>query len=183
LEKEIQNLEWKIQTTSIPIKEEKIIIDRVRFLEKQRVVYKRLQELTDKRLELQTEAKALETQAKLSHEKLSQLAEQSQKFHEQLIEATKNVKTRIQNADQAHRKHLEVRQKANQVHEKYIEIQRQIKALKEEQAKIEKEHYTKREQQLREEATKKAQEKMKRGEKLTWDEFKLLTEKGETTEP
>lgn len=183
LGKEIQDLDWKIQTTSIPVKEEKTIVDRVRLLENQRAVYKQLQELTDKRLELQAEAKALETQAKLNHEKLSELAQQSQKFHEQLIEIIKNTKSLRQTADEAHQKHLEIRQKANQAHEKYVEIQQQIRVLKEEQAKREKEHHTKREQQLLEEATKKAQEKMKRGEKLTWQEFKLLTEHEEATEP
>lgn len=183
LEKEIQDLDWKIQTTSIPVKEEKTIVDRVRLLENQRAVYKQLQELTDKRLELQAEAKSLGTQAKLNHEKLSELAQQSQKFHEQLIEIIKNTKSLRQAADEAHQKHLEIRQKANQAHEKYVEIQQQIRVLKEEQAKREKEHHTKREQQLLEEATKKAQEKMKRGEKLTWQEFKLLTEHEEATEP
>jgi len=182
LEKEIKSLEWKIQTTSLPVKEEKAIVDQVQILEKQRVVYKQLQELKDKLLELQTETKALGTQAKLSHEKLSELAEQSQKFHEQLTEVLNKVKSLKQSADEAHQKYLDFRQKANDTHEKYVEIQQQIRSLKEELEKKEKEHYEKRGQALREEAIRKAQEKMKRGEKLTWEEFKLLTEQEEATE-
>jgi len=182
LEKEIQGLEWKIQTTSLSVKEEKPLVDQVRVLEAQRAVHKRLQELTEKLFERQVEAKALGTQAKLNHEKLSQLAEQSQKFHQKLMEVLNSIKILRQSADEAHQKCAETHQRADKTHEKYVEIQRQIRTLKQELGKKEKERYATREQALREEATRKAQEKMNRGEKLTWDEFKLLTEREEATE-
>jgi uncharacterized coiled-coil DUF342 family protein len=182
LEKAIQSIEWKIQTSSLSVKEEKALVDQVRVLEVQRVAHKQLQELTDKMVELQTEAKASGTQAKLNHEKLSQLAQQSQEFHEKLIGVLNNIKSLRLNADEAHQKYMGIRQKADESHERYVGIQRQIKALKDELAKREKEHYGERSRALREEVTKRAQEKMKRGEKLTWDEFKLLTEQEEATE-
>lgn len=182
LEKAIQSIEWKIQTSSLSVKEEKTLVDQVRILEVQRVAHKQLQELTDKMIEMQTEAKALGTQAKLNHEKLAQLAEESQGFHEKLIGVLNNIKSLRQNADEAHQKYVGIRQKADKSHERYVGIQRQIRALKDELAKKEKEHYGARGRALREEATKRAREKMKRGEKLTWDEFKLLTEQEETTE-
>jgi uncharacterized coiled-coil DUF342 family protein len=182
LEKAIQSIEWKIQTSSLSVKEEKALVDQVRVLEVQRVAHKQLQELTDKMVDMQTEAKALGTQAKLNHEKLSQLAKESQGFHEKLIGVLNNIKSLRQNADEAHQKYVEIHQKADEGHERYVGIQRQIRALKDELAKKEKEHYGARGRALREEATKKAQEKLKRGEKLTWDEFKLLTEQEEATE-
>jgi len=183
LEKEIQNLDWQIQTTSLSVKEEKGLVDQVRVLETQRSIHKQLKELRDTLFELQTEEKALETQAKLNHEKLSELAGKSQKFHEQMMEVLSNVKSLRQNADEAHQKYMEFRQKETRTHEKYVEIQRQIKALKEAQDRKEKEYYAKRGQALREEATRKAQDKMTRGEKLTWEEYKLITEQEELTEP
>jgi len=54
--------------------------------------------------------------------------------------------------------------------------------LKEELRTKEKQQYVEKEHMLREEATTKAREKMKRGEKLTWDEYKLLTEQEPSTE-
>ena len=59
-----------------------------------------------------------------------------------------------------------------------MELMQQIKSLKQEIQQKEKEQQTKRQEQLREEAAKKALEKMKRGEKLTWEEFKILSEQG-----
>jgi phosphoserine phosphatase len=183
LERDIQNLEWKIQTSSLSVKEEKTLVEEVQALETKHVVYRQLQELKDALFELQTETKAFATQAKLNHEKLSELAEQSQKFHERLVENINKIKNLKEFADEAHEKYVEFRGRADQTHEKYIVIQQQIKSLLSELEKREKEHLAKREEELRKEVTQKAQEKMRRGEKLTWNEFKLLTENEESTEP
>ena len=56
----------------------------------------------------------------------------------------------------------------------------QIRALLSQAKSEEAMKKTKRQTELMQELEKKALEKMKRGEKLTWDEFKVLTEKGLT---
>ena len=182
LGKKIQDLEWKIQTTSLSVKDEMVIVEQVKRLETKRAVYRQLQELKNRLLELQTETKALETQAKLKHEELSQLANQSQEFHKQIVENMSRIETLRQNAGQAHEMYLEFRQRADKTHERCVETQQQIRSLKEELRTKEKQQYVEKEHMLREEATTKAREKMKRGEKLTWDEFKLLTDEQEATE-
>ena len=131
---------------------------------------------------MQVEAKALGTQAKLKHDELSQLAKQSQEFHNRLAEALDKIKALRQSADEAHRKHLELRQEADKSHGKFIEIQKQIKSLKEEIESNERHQYAQKGQALKDQAVAKAREKMKHGEKLTWDEFKLLTDEEESTE-
>jgi len=180
VEKEIENLEWKIQTSSLSVKEEEVLVNRVKILEAQRSVHKQINELKNTLIELQTEEKALGTRAEISHEKLAELAEQSQKFHQQMLELltkTRNLKTE---ADEAHRKYLEKRQKAQEMHQKFVELLQQIRSIRQEMERKEKEEQAKRQEQLRQEAEKKALEKMRHGEKLTWEEFKILTEKGET---
>ena len=181
LDSEIQDLDWKIQTTSLSIREEKELVSRVQALESQRVILKQLQKVNDTILDLQNEAKEFETQAKINHEKLSNLAEQSPKFHEQMMKTVIEINGLRQGADDAHQKYREFRQKAYKTHEKYLEVQQQIRLLREEAEKRKKEHFANREHELREEATKKAQEKMRQGQKLTWEEFKLLTEQEDTT--
>jgi len=74
VESEIERLEWEIQTTSLPVREEKILIDQVRALETQLSTHKQIRELEENLLELRAEEKALETKANLHHEKLSELA-------------------------------------------------------------------------------------------------------------
>jgi len=178
IQRDIDSLEWKIQTTSMSVKEEKVFVDQVRILESQRAIHKQLQELKNTLGELQTEEKALATKAKHHHETLTQLAEQGQKFHEQMLELLTKAKNLKSEADAAHQKHVEFREKANEAHHKYLELLQQIKSLKKESRKKEEEQQTKKQQELREETVKKAHEKMKKGEKLTWDEFKLLSEQG-----
>ncbi len=181
LEREIQSLDWKIQTTSLPIGEEKRLVSKVQVLETQRLVLKQLQELKDTLIKLQKEAKALETQARINHEKLSNLAEQSQEFHEHMMKTVNEMNTLKKSAGDAHQKHKELHQRANEAHEKYVKVQQQITVLREEVEKREKEDSAKRERALREEATKKVQEKVKKGQKLTWEEFKLFKQQEETT--
>jgi len=182
LEKRIKDIDWKIQTSSLPLQEEKELVEQVKLLETQRFAHKQLLDLKDKLIEVQTEAKAFGTQAKLKHDELSQLANQSQEFHNHLVETSNKIKTLRQSADQAHQKYLELGQKADKSHEKCVEIQKQAKSLKEEMESREKRQYAEKGQALKDQAIAKAREKMKHGEKLTWDEFKLLTGEEEATE-
>jgi len=178
IQKAIEEFEWKIQTTPLSVKEEKVLVDQVRILENQRVTHKQLKELKDALVELQTEEKALATKAKLHHERLIELADQGQRCHEQMLGLlTKSQDLRAE-ADAAHQKYVELRQKSNEIHQSYVEFLQRVKLLEQEIQKRDAEKQAVRQQELCVEATKKAQEKMRRGEKLTWEEFKLLIEQG-----
>lgn len=181
IQKEIQSLEWRIQTTSLPVKQEEELISEVKRLEIQRTILTQLQELKNTLIELQTEEKALATEAKSHHEKLSELAEQSQKLHEQRLEILSQIRKLKAEADNAHQKYVENSRKADGLHQIYIELLQKINDLKQKQRRVEEEKQAKRQKQLLEEARKKALEKMKRGEKLTWEEFKLLAEQGSSS--
>ena len=182
LEEKIHDIDWKIQTSSIPVEEEKELVEQVRALETQKTSHKRFLKLKDKLVETQTEAKALGTQARLKHDELSQLAKQSQEAHAEFVDTVNRIKPLRQSANEAHQRYLELRQKANTTHEKYVEIQRQIKSLKEEMADVEKQQYVQKGQALKDHAIARAREKLKRGEKLTLDEFKLLSEEEGATQ-
>ncbi len=179
LEREIENLEWKIQTSSLPVKEEKALVDRVQALETQGVVYKQIDQLNDRLFQRRTETMALQTEAKLKHQELTTLADQSQQLHTRLTETFDKIKNLRQSADEAHQEYLENRRKADETHQKIIELQQKTRTLKQEREEEEKQQYELRGQALKEEAVKKAKEKMNRGEKLTWQEFQLLTEQDE----
>ena len=97
IRKEIERLEWRIQTTSLPVKEEEMLINQVKQLEARLSFHKRIEKSKEEIMVLRTEEIALETRVKTCHEKLSELAEQSQKFHEEMLENFK--KARIFEAD------------------------------------------------------------------------------------
>jgi len=176
VESEIERLEWQIQTTSLPVREEKVLIDQVRALETQLSTHKQIRELDEDLLELRAEEKALETKARLHHERLSELAKQSQSFHEKMIEILSEIHALRAEADNAHQKYVEIKQQAQPLHQERAELLRQTNSIKQEFRQAEEEKQLKRQQELRKELVEKALEKLKRGEKLSWEEFKVLAE-------
>ena len=48
VEREIEEIDWKIQTTSLPVKEEQDLVNRVRQLEAQLVVQKQIKKVKQK---------------------------------------------------------------------------------------------------------------------------------------
>ena len=63
-----------------------------------------------------------------------------------------------------------------------MEISNQIRKLREGARKEEEKAKKRSEEALREKIERQAREKLKRGEKLTWEEFQLLAEKGMTAQ-
>ncbi|KPV64589.1 MAG: hypothetical protein AOA65_0923 [Candidatus Bathyarchaeota archaeon BA1] len=178
IEEEIKSLEWKIQTTPLTLKEDKRLVERVRSLETQLLIHKQIQKFTDSLIELQAEGEVLEIKAKYYHEELSELAEQSREFHERMIEALKQAHALQIEADNAHQKYIETKEKAQVHHQKYTELMHQIRSLKQEIRKSEEERQAKRQLEISKQLEEKALEKLRRGEKLTWEEFRVLAERG-----
>jgi len=73
---------------------------------------------------------------------------------------------------------VDIKQQAQNLHQKCVELSDQIKTFKQNLRQAEEKEQTKRQRELRKELEEKAVEKLKRGEKLTWEEFKILAKKG-----
>ena len=178
LQKELEDIEWKIQTTSLSLQEEKELVEDVKRLETQLRVHKRLRQLKQDVFELHAAAKALETKNQRCHEKLTEAAQKSQKLHEKMLEKIDKAKELKAEADSLHKSFLQTREKAKTVHGKVTEILNELKLLKETVRRKEESEKKKNEEVLRKKLEKRAREKLKRGEKLTWEEFQILAEKG-----
>ena len=171
LQTEIEKLEWRIQTTPLPLKEEETLIDQIRSLENQLLIHKKLQKLKNNLAEYRTEEEDFESKAKICHTQLIELAEQSQQLHKEMLEILTEVTPLQDEADKSHKRFLEAKQKAERLHQ-------QIDIIGEEIHRIEEKDKVRHELDLRKELEERALEKLKRGEKLTLDEFKALAEKG-----
>jgi uncharacterized coiled-coil DUF342 family protein len=178
LQQEFEQIEWKIQTTPLGPEEEKELIEQVKQLETQLRIYKKLDQLNQKRIGLKAELDALKTRSKLSHEELTETAKRSQQIHAKMIEKINESKNIKEKADGLHGLFLQTREKIRPVQEEISKISLQIKELEEEAQKEEKKERKKSEEALREKLEKEAREKLQRGEKLTWEEFQLLAKKG-----
>ena len=178
LQKEVEAIEWKIQTTPLTLQEEKQLVEKVKQLEAQLNVHRRIEQLSRKKLELTTELKALEARAKDLHERMVSEAEKSQQIHKEMIKKLEEAKKLKTEADSLHKLFLQAKEQLRPVKEEIDKILEEIKRLKEEMAAEAEEEKRKSEENLLESVVKNALEKLKRGEKLTWEEFKILTEKG-----
>ena len=178
VEEEIESIDWKIQTSSLPVKEEQTLVNRVKQLESQLVVQKQIKKLKQKLFELRTEERSLRAEAETLHGKLSELAEQSQKYHAQMIAVLEKASQLQTEADDAHQKHVEARQQAQKLHQKCVELLEKIKTIEQSLKEKAEKKQAERQSELKEELEKRALAKLKRGEKLLWYEFQILAEKG-----
>jgi uncharacterized coiled-coil DUF342 family protein len=178
IERQIEDLDWKIQTTSLPVKEEATLVNRVRELEAQLSTLKKIRKLKKELHRLQANDRQLGAETKALHEKLSELAEQSQKFHEQMLETTDKARKLQTEADDFHKKYVETKQQAQELHQKCIELLKQIRIIEREQKENADKKEVERQNELQKKLEERALTKLERGEKLMWEEFKILAEKG-----
>jgi len=178
LQKEFESLEWKIQTTSLNMQEEKELIKQVKQVETQLRVYKKTEQTNRKILDLRAELENLDAEGKSCHQKLTQIAQNSQEIHKKMltkIEESKKIKAE---ANVSHQAFVQAMEKLRHLNDEVTSIwneMRQLKAkIREEEAKGKK----RTEETLRDTLERQAREKLKRREKLSWEEFQLLAEKG-----
>jgi uncharacterized coiled-coil DUF342 family protein len=178
IKKLIRNLEWKIQTVSLTLKEEKLLYNRVKSLEAQLIDHDRLEKMREKYTVLLAESKANEAKAKHYHKIVSESSEKSQVFHEKMLESYDQIHKLQTDADLAHQEHIKVKQKIQEIYKERDRLSKQLKLLKQKNRESEEKRKTELRLKYGEELKKKALDKLKRGDKLTFEEFKILTEQG-----
>jgi len=178
LERDVEILEWKIQTTSLSLQEEKKLVEQVKELESQISTHKKIEQLNQRKIELKAELKALQARVKLCHENVMANAEKSQQIHAEMLKKVEEAKKIRGEADNFHGLYLQTREKIKALQAEIKKILDEIRRFKEEISAEEEEKQKKTEEKLLESFEKQALEKLKRGEKLTWEEFKVLAEKG-----
>lgn len=177
LQNEIKGLDWKIQTSIMSLEEERQIIERVKQLESQLTVMNKLRELENRRLEAEAELKAIEAKIDSIKGQMSEKASESQNLHEKmLLKIGEAEKTRIE-ADEAHKLFMQAREQSKKLQHEICAIKREIHLFKSQIQAEEEKRRKANEEAMMDEVSKRALEKLKRGEKLTWEEFKILAEK------
>jgi len=171
LEDRISKIEWIIQTTTLPLEEENQLVDQVRSLESQLVIHKQTGKLWE-------EIQSLKDAMKAAHREIPEVIEQRRKLRERLVDSSKRASELKSEADKLHQKYLECRDEAQKAHLRYVEILNEMSTLQRELNKLEEEEKAKLELEIRTDLEKRAIEKLKERKKLTFDEFKVLAEKG-----
>ena len=182
LQDEVDSIDWKIQTTSHTLQEDKELVEKVKQLETQLSVHKKFEHLRKTVQDERAQVTRLRTESQQSHQALTAQAQISQELHSRMLAKVEEAKTAKAEADAIHKQFLEAREKAKPVRDQIVSITAEIRCLKGEVREEEQEEKRRNEHELRQSLEQKAREKLKRGEKLSWQEFQLLSETGVTTQ-
>ena len=196
LQEELDAIEWKIQTTSLDLPEEKRLIEEVKQLEIQLSSYKKIDKKKQRIKELITQRKTLDAQADVYHKELTDLAKTSQKLHAAMMEKFDSVKRDKAEADNLHQTFVKTKEQNALLYDQIRQLIDQTRGLevtikeydqterKDEEAKRKEEQAERavKEQAIKEKGVSEAKGKLQRGEKLSWDEFQLLLGDDEETD-
>jgi uncharacterized coiled-coil DUF342 family protein len=188
LQEQLNAIEWKIQTTSLDLQEEKRLIENVKELETQLSGYRKIDRNQQKINEILAQRKTLDEQADVFHKELTELAEKSQNLHAVMMEKIEAAKKDKAEADQMHQNFVHAKDQTNIIYEYMRQLidkdrnarilsKEQIAAQRREEDAKRKEQQAKKaaeEQAIKEKLGNQAREKLSRGEKLSWDEFQLV---------
>jgi len=195
LQEELDAIEWKIQTTSLDLEEEKSLIGNVKELEILLSGYKKI-DLQNKKIKaLILQRKTIEDEADTFHKELTDLAEKSQELHSKMIEKVNAAKISRVQADGLHQAYIKTKEDLVLIYVKIAELTGQLRGLKavmqEEErirrmailqankerdsvAKEQQQEVKEKQQAIKEKLGAEARDKLQRGEKLSWNEFQLV---------
>jgi uncharacterized coiled-coil DUF342 family protein len=176
LQKEFEEIEWKIQTTPLDMQEEKRLIENVKQLETQLNIYKKIDQHAKKIAELQKELKTLEANADAAHQELTETAKKSQEIHAKMIAKINESKNIKSEADRLHGICIQAKEQGKPLHEEFKRLTEHRKKLQDAAREEDEKRKKNAEQSLKEKLESQARDKLQRGEKLSWDEFKLLAD-------
>ncbi|MFB3889617.1 MAG: hypothetical protein ACE14S_09010, partial [Candidatus Bathyarchaeia archaeon] len=175
LQKEFDAIEWKIQTTSLDLKEEKRLIEDVKQIEIQLNVYKKIDQHSRRINELRAQLKVFLDQADAYHQELTANAKKSQELHAKMQAKFEEMKKTSEEASSLHAMYIQAKEQVKPLHEemgRLMELKRTLQeAIRLDDVKIRKT----KEQEIKERLGSQARDKLERGEKLDWREFQLLS--------
>lgn len=181
LKKEVEKIDWTIQTTPLTLQEDKELVGQVKQLEMQLAIHKKLEQSNKKMAQLRAEINTMKSEKQLLRNQLVENVQKSQETHKKMLEKIEEAKKLKSEADAKHEEFLQSKKKIQTIKEEIRMIVHQIRQLrtgiKEEIEKQRKQN----ENLMREILESQAREKLKHGGRLTWEEFQLLADK-ETSE-
>lgn len=184
IKEQIDFLETKIETEALSFDKEKSIMKEINELRKKLNEAGKVSDIWSKATKLSKEIDELKSQAEKFHKEVQSKAKESQGKHEAVIETSKEIDELKKQEEEAFKKFVELKKKFNEVNdklqEKLIEMSKINEELGNTREAREREARFARENKKRKEGNelmrKKelVQEKIRKGEKLTTEDFLVL---------
>ena len=179
IQEDLKRIEWEVMTT--PTQEmlgrEDELITRAANLRRSLEEFRDVEHKQDKKMDYIADKKATEAEINAMRDEINQLAEQSQEHHERMILFYEQADKEKQKADDAHNRYVEKIKEVESIKEDLNLILPEINALRDglKASDLKIEELRKMNTQQRAEAMKQAAlKKMENGEKLTFEDLKLI---------
>jgi len=176
LKKEFDDIEWKIQTNILELDEEKELVKRAKILGTQIGRYNKIKKEKEEIKKLNSDIQNLDKYANKIHIELIKNATKSQEIHSIISLKIDELKIIKAKANDIHLNYLELIKNIKPLHIKKHELTRRKEEFLVQLTEKEKRKRKEVEKNLKEKIKSDARIKIKNKEKLSWDEFKLLTE-------
>jgi uncharacterized coiled-coil DUF342 family protein len=183
MQREFRELEWKQQTTSLTVDEEKGVIEEMERLSKAIAFTPndtpKPADLTEEMEKLWQEIQEARNKAQEHHEKMVALVEKAQLKHQNVIQLSQNLDPARTEAGEAHQMYVQCLQEADEMRNRLDELREQeltLKAQLDTIRKSRKETRREREKVAMERLAEQARTKQQTGQKLTLQELRALME-------
>ncbi|MHA1264965.1 MAG: coiled-coil protein [Candidatus Helarchaeota archaeon] len=181
IKKQINKIEWVLQTKQLTPAEEKELMDKIDFLEAKLAQLKDVNKIFGNRKKLKTQIEMTKAKLKIISDKLYECSQESQVHHNRMVELLNKIDTEVRvKADEAHQKFLEAKSQADEFFSKSEILLPRIKEITKELGEFHDMKNVKidKVKQVVENRVDKAVEKFKAGKRLTLEEFTLLVKRG-----
>ncbi len=174
LKRDIEKLEYKLETEPMPYKEERAATKKLKDLKATAKEFQGMTGMNAQIKELSERIDKLKAESDSVHEHLQEKAEESQEFHEKVIEKSKSIDELKADEDEAYKKFSELKEEYNGKREELQGVIDQADALREklgehshQVARVEK----KKTKEMVKKKAEAVEEKVKKGQKLTTEDL------------
>jgi len=174
LTKQITRLEWEIQTNPLDPKTERNIITKIAELEKHLAKHKVMKGVRDRLLRLRMEVGTLRIQAQSTHQELTKYAEESEKVHKEMVEKVRILSEKRKEADGKHGAFLEKNKQRNEAITTLRNNISRIEKVRNQIGDVKTSGKMEKAEKVKSQYKEAAEEKMRTGGKLSFEEFQAL---------
>jgi len=174
--KSFEDLEWRIQTSSLDPKEENRLVAQIKELEMRLAKHQELNNLQAAIRGQKATVEALKHDAQSIHEKVLLSAESSAKVHEEMMQLVKKLKETKAAADEAHKRFLQARAESEQAEQELLKKVIEKKRLQRELFGDEEAERQRKRKEFVEKLAESGSTKLSQGKKVSLEEFKALME-------
>lgn len=180
LAKKLEELEWMYQTHSLNIAQEKLIVDKIEQVRGKLQVAMEAEGVVKKIRVVEGEIRKVKESIEGINSEIIKLAEESREHHNKYLSLIKEAEGLKEEVNKAHQQLMQAKSKADECHEQYLKIAVKIRKVEKRLRELISSEHAERILKLiklREEEAKKSYEKLKKGKRISFEEFKALIEK------